>query len=111
MVIETAAVQQLDTSPNDRPRILCVDDEPLVLRSLAALLGDAYDVRTAAGGEEALETLARQGPFVAIVSDLKMPGLNGAALLAAARQLAPLAVRVLLTGQADVEAAANAVNE
>ncbi len=93
------------------PRILCVDDEPLVLEALVRTLRRDYEVTTATGGGAGLECLKSQGPFAVIVSDLRMPGIDGATFLRRARQYAPDSTRVLLTGQADLDAASLGVNE
>jgi len=90
--------------------ILLVDDEPQIVEGLKDLLEDRYRVHTAIGAEAALETL-RKMPHVAIIlSDMRMPGMDGAALLQRARVLAPDAVRMLLTGYSDINAAIAAVN-
>ncbi|HEU4628101.1 MAG TPA: response regulator, partial [Gemmatimonadaceae bacterium] len=96
---------------DDRPRILCVDDEPRVLQALGRTLRRHFDVVAADGPARALELLAHDGPFAVIVSDLHMPVMDGVALLAAAHTHVPDAVRVLLTGHADLEAAIDAVND
>jgi CheY-like chemotaxis protein len=94
-----------------RPKILCVDDERLVREGLTLHLRRRYDVTTAESGAEALLAL-RSAPGVAvIVSDMRMPGMDGAAFLAASRAVAPDAVRLLLTGMTDTESAVKAVNE
>ena len=82
---------------NQRPRILCVDDEPLVLAGLANTLRRRFDVTTAVGGQEGLRALGDQGPFSVVVSDFMMPGMNGAEFLSFARVASPDAVRILLT--------------
>ncbi len=94
-----------------RVRVLCVDDEPLVLEGLTLHLRRRYSVHTATGGAEGLE-LARQDPTLGvIVSDMRMPGMDGAAFLREARAIAPDATRILLTGHADMESAKRAVND
>lgn len=93
-----------------RPRILCVDDEPQVLDGLRDALRRSYDVQVALGAHEALELL-KEGGFALVISDMRMPGMSGAVLLREARRVAPLTVRMLLTGYADADAAARAVNE
>lgn len=96
----------------DKPRILCVDDEPLVLEGLRANLYRRFDVMTAAGGAAALELLATTPHLpVAIVSDMRMPHMDGATFLTRARTVAPDAARLLLTGHADTQAAIAAVND
>jgi signal transduction histidine kinase len=94
-----------------RPRILCVDDEPLVLKSLADILRRRYDVTTAGSGEAGLHALADNGSFDVVVSDFLMPGMSGAEFLALARVASPDSVRVLLTGQASLDHAITVVNE
>src|SRR5690606_18712073 len=93
------------------PRILCVDDEPNVLAGLERTLFDDYDVTTANSGVEALEILAEEEPFAIIISDMRMPNMDGATFLAEARKLEPDTVRMLLTGYSDVEAAISAIND
>lgn len=94
-----------------RPRMLCVDDDAYVLDGLRDVLARSYDVRTATGGLDGLAML-RSEPhaYAVVVSDMRMPVVNGAQFLCAARRIAPDAVRLLLTGDADVPAAIQAVN-
>lgn len=80
-----------------KPRVLFVDDEPMVLRSLAATLRKHFDVTTACGAPMALEVL-RASAFPVVVSDYRMPGMDGAALLACVRDRFPATVRILLSG-------------
>jgi response regulator RpfG family c-di-GMP phosphodiesterase len=94
-----------------RPRILCVDDEPNVLEGLARTLRTLFIIETAVGGARGVDALQEKGPFVIVVSDLRMPRMTGIQFLAKARELAPNAIRVLLTGQGDMESAIAAVNE
>ncbi|PJB75350.1 MAG: hypothetical protein CO095_03830, partial [Armatimonadetes bacterium CG_4_9_14_3_um_filter_58_7] len=93
------------------PRVLCVDDEPQILEGLKLVLRKSFEVRTATSGEEALRQMDDNGPFTVILSDMRMPGVNGTQFLAEARARDPLAVRILLTGHADIEAAISAINE
>lgn len=93
------------------PRILCVDDEPLVLQGLKRNLRPHFEVTTASGGHEALGLLQAEGAYAVLLSDMRMPAMDGAQLLARARQLAPGTVRILLTGHADLDAALAAVNQ
>jgi response regulator RpfG family c-di-GMP phosphodiesterase len=94
-----------------RPRILCVDDEPYVLEGLRDMLRRSFDVRVATSGAEGLELL-REEPdsYAVVISDMRMPQMGGADFLRMARLIAPDAVRMLLTGHADLEAAIRAVN-
>lgn len=94
-----------------KPRVLCVDDEPMILSALKRQLGARYDVTVAEGGQQGLACIRAEPAFAVITSDLRMPGMDGVAFLAEARALNPDSVRVLLTGQADLDAAVEAVNE
>ncbi|MFC7521623.1 HD domain-containing phosphohydrolase [Xanthomonas populi] len=98
-------------SDPELPRILCVDDEPNLLAAVERNLLGQFDVVTANGGEAGLAAIASGPPFAAIVSDMRMPGMDGAAFLAAARARAPDSVRLLLTGQADATSAIAAINQ
>lgn len=91
-------------------RILCVDDEPHVIEGLKRSLRRSFEVTGAIGPEEGLKILEASGPFAAIVSDLNMPGMSGVEFFEASRRIAPDAARILLTGQADLNAAMDAVN-
>ncbi len=93
------------------PRILCVDDEPRVVDGLALHLRRDYEVLTASGGQIALQVLKDQGAPAVIVSDMRMPGMDGATLLKQVKQLYPETTRILLTGDAGRDAAIAAVNE
>ena len=67
----------------ENPKILLVDDEENLLAGVRRQLrGTPYDLVTAASGAEALEALSGDGSFAAIVSDMRMPGMNGIELLA-----------------------------
>lgn len=92
-------------------RVLCVDDEPNVLEGLRRTLRGQYCVATAVGGAAGLEVLDRERPFAVVISDLRMPEMDGVAFLSRVRQRSPDTVRILLTGQADLDAAIAAVNE
>jgi response regulator RpfG family c-di-GMP phosphodiesterase len=87
-----------------------VDDEPLVLQGLRRTLRPHFDVSIATGGLEALGCLREDAPFALLLSDMRMPIMDGAQLLARARELAPDTVRILLTGHADLDSALAAVN-
>jgi response regulator RpfG family c-di-GMP phosphodiesterase len=93
------------------PRVLCVDDEPRVVDSLAVQLRHHYQILTANSGQQALRLLSDQGPPAVIVSDMRMPVMDGATLLKHVRQLYPETTRILLTGETGRDAAIAAVNE
>jgi DNA-binding NtrC family response regulator len=90
--------------------VLLVDDDARVLTALQRLLREKYDVSIASSATEALETLKHQ-TFAVIVSDYRMPGMDGIALLNGMQKSAPNTVRVLISGQADLNAAVRAINE
>ncbi|MBC8133139.1 MAG: response regulator [Deltaproteobacteria bacterium] len=98
-------------TPSLRPRILCVDDEQAVLDGLSLHLRRRYDVVTATSGLQGLEVLQRDATIAVVMSDMRMPGMDGSAFLGRARQVVPNAVRMLLTGQSDLNSAIAAVNE
>jgi len=87
-------------------RILFVDDEPMVLngleRSLRAMRKE-WEMKFVSSGAEALETMA-QAPFDVVVSDMRMPVMDGAALLEQVKAKYPRTVRFVLSGQSDKEA-------
>ncbi|HTV56436.1 MAG TPA: HD domain-containing phosphohydrolase [Terriglobia bacterium] len=98
-------------NPNGLPRILLVDDELSLLEALVRGLRRLFDIETAPGGQAALEILHNQPGFTVIVSDLRMPGMDGISFLKHARQTAPDGIRVLFTGNADLADAIEAVNQ
>jgi serine phosphatase RsbU (regulator of sigma subunit) len=103
---------------NKKPVILCVDDEKIVLNSLKAELrgyfGDKYLVETAESGDDALDVysdLAIDGyDVLLVISDYLMPKMKGDDFLIALHQTAPHIIKILLTGQANLEGITNAVN-
>lgn len=93
-------------------RVLCVDDEPRVLEGLQRTLFEHFDVTVFDSPLRALGMLAGpHEPFSVIVSDMRMPVMNGATFLSRARALVPHTTRILLTGQTDIEAAVAAINQ
>jgi CheY-like chemotaxis protein len=88
-----------------------VDDEPQVLEGLQRVLRSGFDVSVSTSGQAALSRLEAGETFEVVVSDMRMPVMNGAALLFEFRRQAPDTVRVLLTGHSDLESAIAAVNE
>ncbi|MBN1510940.1 MAG: response regulator [Phycisphaerae bacterium] len=92
-------------------RVLCVDDEPKVLSAFQRQLYGQFDITTAAGSAEGLEAIRSNGPFAVVVSDLRMPGMDGIQFLREVRKQAPDSVRIMLTGFADMQRTIEAVNE
>lgn len=96
--------------PSPAARILCVDDEPHIAAALRRLLrGAGHAVRVAGSGEEALALLEAESADL-VISDMRMPGMDGAQLLARIRDRWPAVARVLLTGYADLQSTIAAIN-
>ncbi|WP_084780086.1 response regulator [Planobispora rosea] len=95
---------------SETPSILLVDDEPTVLETLGHQLGTDYRVVTATDGHGALETLDRQGPFAVVISDMRMPDMDGIELLGHVRLKHPGVTRILHTAQGDLASAISAIN-
>jgi len=94
-----------------RPIVLCVDDEVSVLNSLARLLRDEpYDLVTTNSPRQALEWI-QQRYINVLISDQKMPDMDGTEILKATREFSPATRRIMLTGYADMDAVAEAVNQ
>jgi DNA-binding NtrC family response regulator len=96
--------------PGDRGTVLCVDDEPNIVRALQWLLQTDFDVQTATSGQEAL-ALVRLNDFDVVISDQRMPGMSGVELLREVRRASPRSIRILLTGYSDMQAILRSVNE
>lgn len=98
-------------TPAREPVLLLVDDEPGILSSLRRLLrATKYRILTAEGGEAALQILALNEVDL-IISDMRMPYMNGAEFLSRARALYPDTMRILLTGYSEIDSAVRAINE
>jgi response regulator RpfG family c-di-GMP phosphodiesterase len=110
-----------DALPHDRalstaaqadaqPVVLCVDDEPNILASLRRALRDrGWRIVTASSGAEALDQMQRE-PAEVVISDMRMPGMDGVQVLEQVREQWPETIRILLTGHAEVSAAIAAIN-
>lgn len=92
-------------------RVLLIDDDPHLLSALRRQFADEFDLVTAPGGEAGLELVRAGPPFGVVVSDMRMPGLDGIQTLSAIRESAPDTVRIMLTGNADQQTAINAINQ
>ncbi|WP_095110469.1 HD domain-containing phosphohydrolase [Pseudomonas sp. Irchel 3E20] len=103
--------EQLNDGLERKSTVLLVDDEESILNSLRRLLrSQPYEILLADSGEKALEILA-QRPVDVVMSDARMPGMDGATLLAHVHQRYPSTLRILLTGYADMTLIAKAINE
>jgi CheY-like chemotaxis protein len=98
-------------NPSPKPRILMVDDEPNLLAGYRRLLGQVFAIATAEGGPNALASIRQDGPFPVVVTDMRMPEMDGVAFIAAARAISPDTVFLMLTGNADQATAIRAINE
>jgi len=92
-------------------KILLVDDDEKILASYRRQLGLRLELFTANNAEKGWETLQKHGPMAVVISDYKMPGVDGIAFLERVKEIAPDTVRIMLTGYADIDMAINAVNQ
>lgn len=92
-------------------KVLFVDDDTKILSSFRRTLSDLYEVHVAEGGQNGLDILKKDGPFAVVISDLKMPGMDGIEFLRLASEKYSDTVRVMLTGYADLDSAVSAVND
>jgi response regulator RpfG family c-di-GMP phosphodiesterase len=97
-------------APTSVSTILCVDDEPNILSSLRRLFrGKEFDVRTAESGQAGLQLLQSQAIDL-VISDMRMPEMDGAQFLEQVRERWPDTMRLLLTGQSDISSVVDAIN-
>lgn len=93
-------------------RVLFVDDDANILSSYKRLLRQKYEITTANSAHEAIELIKKQpNYFTVIVTDYRMPEINGIQLMSIVSEISPLSIRVLLTAYADVETAISIVNK
>ena len=91
--------------------VLFVDDEPNVLEGIRRQLRKELSIETATSGEDGLQKIRDSGPFAVVISDMRMPGMNGSRFLSEVRKNSPDSVRMILSGQAELESTIEAVNE
>src|SRR5262245_30557139 len=92
-------------------RILVVDDEAPLLKIVERMLGSEFSVFSAPNGGEALKVMEQHGPFAVVVSDMRMPEMSGIELLQRVRQTSPDTVRLMCSGDGDLQTAVKAVND
>jgi len=92
-------------------KILLVDDDTNILDGYRRSLSREFLMETAQGGEPALKLVTQSGPYAVVVSDLRMPGMDGIQLLSKIKAHSPDTIRVMLTGNAEIETAIHAINE
>lgn len=108
---ESAAVGSNGATATRAPTILCVDDEPSILSSLKRLFRPkGYQILVAEGGNAAL-ALMKDTPVDLVISDMRMPEMDGVQFLEQVRQRWPDTMRLLLTGYADIASTIAAVNK
>ncbi len=94
-----------------KARILCVDDDQNILNSIKRSVGRVYDTTTTTSAAHGLEVVRKNGPFSVILSDMRMPEMDGVKFICEVHKLAPDTVCMMLTGNLDQETAAIAVNK
>ncbi len=95
----------------ERDKILIVDDDLRMLDAYRRHLKRAFEVDAAKSGEHGITMVSQRGPYAVIISDFRMPGMDGIEFLTRVREAAPDSVRMMLTGYADLEIVMEAVNE
>lgn len=91
--------------------VLFVDDDENILNAYKQRFRQQFRIDTALGGEQGLAAVNNQGPYAVIISDLRMPEMDGIQFLSRTREICPDSVRMILTGFGDLETAIEAVNE
>jgi len=84
-------------------KVLVVDDEESILKGIKLNLGRTFDITLANGPNEALQSVKEEGPFEVVVSDMRMPGMDGVTMLRTIKEANPEVMTILLTGHADFE--------
>jgi response regulator RpfG family c-di-GMP phosphodiesterase len=93
------------------PQILFVDDDAEILAGFQRSLRKEFKIDTAEGGRAALALIRSRSPYAVVISDMRMPGMNGVEFLTDLEKAAPDTVRIMLTGNADQKTARDAVNQ
>ncbi len=94
-----------------KERVLFVDDDPNILEGYQRKLQQALPVSTAEGPQLGLKEIEEKGPFAVVIADMNMPLMNGVEFLKKVQEMAPDTVRMMLTGNADIKVAMQAVND
>lgn len=98
-------------SSSERNRILFVDDEQNVLDGIRRQLRRQFNIDVALGAEEGLRRLELDSSYAVVVSDMRMPGMDGIHFLNRVKQISPNIIRMMLTGNSDQQTASDAVNK
>jgi len=92
-------------------KVLLVDDDFNILQAYTRALRSNFKVSTADNGADGLQIIKEEGPFAVVVTDYRMPKMDGIQFLAHTKGLTPDTIRIMLSGQADLEVSIQAVNE
>lgn len=92
------------------PKILCVDDEPAILQALERVFREAFEVVTATSAREGLKKIHEHSDVAVVLSDFRMPDMNGVEFLREVRKLSPNVARAILSGQMDLAGISGALN-
>jgi len=95
----------------EKQKILIVDDDVNMLAAYKRKLSFSYQIEVAQNGVLGLQVLERKGPFPVVISDFRMPKMDGLAFLSKTKTICPDTVRIMLTGHADLNTAIAAVND
>jgi DNA-binding NtrC family response regulator len=90
-------------------KILFLDDEPVVLEGYKRILYPEFQVDVVDGAAHAFDVIEKSGPYAVVISDMRMPVMNGAEFLTKVRLSVPDTVRMLLTGYTDMGPAIEAI--
>lgn len=91
-------------------RVLFVDDDANILEAYKRQLRKHFNIETARGSDSGLRAVENNGDYAVIVSDLRMPGMDGNQFLSRVKEISPESVRIMLTGYADLHNAIKAIN-
>jgi len=92
-------------------KVLLLDDDVNILRSYQRVMRNKYELLTFESAQEAIDAFQTEGPFAVVVSDYRMPEMDGVEFLAVVKKISPDSVRIMLSGQADKDVAVEAVNQ
>jgi response regulator RpfG family c-di-GMP phosphodiesterase len=99
------------TMDTNQEKVLLVDDNQNLLSAVKRQFHNKIDLVTAPGGADGLAAIEYEGPFAVVVSDMQMPYMDGVEFLAKVRELSPDSIRMMLTGNANLQVAMDSVNE
>ena len=103
---------QVEKSPvnEEKIKVLCVDDDESILRGYQLNLRKDFDIHIAKSGESGIDIFKKVGGFSVVLSDMRMPGMNGLEMLSEISKLDPTSVNIIITGHTDFDLAKEAVN-